>query len=204
MFKLHDIEDAINIRLKELENSLSKDLKNIEDAVDNGLKESKWKFYYDYARKGLDEDIARFQLIDDKAFKLLSFVSIIIALFSGASAWEFQNIEFKYTLYNTILIVSTLVTFTTLCASWGLLFRAVKITKVPRMPLHDGLTEFIKSNNLANIYLGLTKECIKGQNVNKKIIDVKGDYISRAYFEIAWSACMLVICVFLIVLNKSL
>jgi len=59
--------------------------------LEENLSPNKWKFYYEYARKSLDEDIQRFQQIDEKAAKFLTLVTAVFAIFSAISPWVFEN-----------------------------------------------------------------------------------------------------------------
>ena len=76
-------------------NNIKDKMKGINDVViilEKPLPSDKWEFYYHYARKILDEEIQRYQKIDDKAMKFLTSVSTVFAVFSGVISWFFTNI----------------------------------------------------------------------------------------------------------------
>jgi len=79
-------------------------------------------------------------------------------------------------------------TFIALISSWSLLFRAIKLAKVPRMPLNESIEDLIKNHDFPNIYYALTKSCKKALNENKIVIDEKGALINKAYKDISISA----------------
>lgn len=166
------------------------------------MPEDKWKLLYEYARKSLDEDIELFQLIDAKSEKFLTLVSAVFAILATVSGWAFQHLMPPGDLLTWALFLAIIFTFVCLGSSWCLLFRAIKLAKAPRMPLSDEVIELFWKYETPNIYYALTKACRGALRENRKLIDVKGALISKAYTDISLSAVLVAIDVALIVMIK--
>ena len=168
------------------------------------MADNKWTLLYDYSRKCLDEDIDRFQLIDLKAEKFLTLVTAVIGIMATVSAWAFQTLMPPVDILTWGLFVAIILTFVCLASSWSLLFRAIKVTKVPRMPLSDQVVTLFWNNDLPDIYYALTKSCRAALDENRKIISMKGDLIVLAYRDISLSAFLVAVDVAVIVALKYL
>lgn len=178
------------------------EFKQITASLNRNLPDDKWKFLYDYARKSLDEDIKRFQSIDNKAGKFLTLVSAVFAVFSAITPWIIRNKIPPTDTISWILLIAVGVTFIALVSSWSLLFRAIKLAKVPRMPLTDSVLDMFWGKDFPDIYLALTKSCRVALEENRKITDIKGNLIRKAYAVITFSAWLVAADVVLIVISK--
>ena len=175
------------------------DHERIAKALEDNLPTDKWRFFYDYARKSLDEDIARFQIVDRKAFTFLTLVSVVFGILSGVVPWVFDNQFPPKEFLQWILALSILLTFVSLISSWSLLFRTIKLQKAPRMPLNTQIDDMFWDNDLVNIYYMLTKSCRKALDINRELIGEKGRLINLAYRDIALSAWLVAITTTLII-----
>ncbi len=163
---------------------------------------NKWQLFYEYARKSLDEDIERFQIIDAKAEKFLTLVSVVVVAFSGIVPWVFDNNFPPSDLVGWTLTVVLGFAFLCLMSSWSLLFRSIKLAHVPRMPLDDQVDSLFREKELPHIYYMLTKTCRTALAVNRKVVDEKGKLMQLAYRDIALSAWAVAISVVLIAISK--
>lgn len=164
----------------------------------------KWVFFYEYARKALDEDIQRFQIIDQKAIRFLTLISVVIGAFSGVVPWAFDNNFPPSGWLSWALSIVLILAFLCLAAAWSMLYRSIKLANVPRMPLNDQVDNLFWDSSLPHIYYMLTKTCRKALDVNRSVIDKKGEFMRSAYALIAASAWLVVSSVVLIVILKLL
>jgi len=178
------------------------EIQKITHSFERNVPEDKWKFLYEYARKSLDEDLKRFQAIDDKAAKFLTLVTVVFGVFSSITPWIFENWIPPSDAISWFLIVLVGLTFIVLVLSWSLLFRAIKLIKAPRMPLTDSLIQFFWEKEFPDIYFALTKTCKAALGENRKVIKRKGELIKNAYICIAISAWLVAADVSLIILSK--
>ena len=174
----------------------------IAKALEVNLPPDKWKFFYDYARKSLDEDIARFQIIDEKAGKFLTLISVVLGVFSGIVPWVFEHNFPPSSLLSWALVVVLFLTFIALVSAWGFLFRTIKIARVPRMSLNDEIDDLFWDEEFPNIYYKLTKACRNALEINREVIDEKGKLIKLAYKDITVSAWLVALGLVLIISLK--
>lgn len=167
--------------------------KNIADILDMHLPSDKWEFYYHYARSLLDEDIERYQRIDEKATKFIGLVSTVFAVFTGVVSWIFKNRFPPNTILEWILITLIILTFLALISSWSLLFRTIKLYPVPRLPLSDEIDNLFYNKDFPQIYYDLTLACRNALEMSHKVAKEKENLILKAYKDIAISAWLITI-----------
>lgn len=154
------------------------------------LTEDKWAFLYSYSRKSLDEEIARFQKIDEKSVKLLSSVSIIISIFIALFKWVVEDSKIAFSPY--VYCVAILL-FAALSTAWFFFFKALKLQLTPRMPLNDPIFTLVKDNNMATIHVALYKSCQKAVNISRENIEGKAKKLQHGYTATSFAAIFLVI-----------
>lgn len=161
---------------KDREHQLKDHLSDIANKLDKP--EDKWSFLYNYARKSLDEEISRFQRIDDKSVKLLSSVSIIITIFLALFKWilEDSNVEFSLYIYVILILI-----FLSLSCSWHFFFKALKLRLAPRMPLNDEIFKLVQEKNMATIHVALYKSCQKAVKESFGVIEDKAEQLKKGY-----------------------
>lgn len=157
--------------------------------------EDKWSFLYHYARKSLDEEIARFQRIDDKSVKLLSSVSIIITIFLALFKWVINDNNVDFSIY--IYIISIAI-FASLCFSWYFFFQALKLKLAPRMPLNDEIFNLVKDKNMATIYVALYKSCQNAVKDSFIVIEDKAKQLKFGYTATSIAGFLLILFVLMI------
>ncbi|MBL0710687.1 MAG: hypothetical protein JJV99_06720 [Colwellia sp.] len=173
---------------KDKEHQLKEGLSDIADKLDKP--EDKWSFLYHYARKSLDEEISRFQRIDDKSVKLLSSVSIIITIFLALFKWILEDSNVEFSLY--IYIVSILI-FLSLSFSWHFFFKALKLRLAPRMPLNDEIFKLVQEKNMATIHVALYKSCQKAVKESFDVIEDKADKLKKGYAATSIAGFLLIL-----------
>ncbi|GAK83706.1 hypothetical protein JCM19238_1268 [Vibrio ponticus] len=152
--------------------------------------EDKWAFLYSYSRKSLDEEIDRFQRIDDKSVKLLSSVSVIITIFVALFKWVVEDSEVSFSPY--VYCIAILL-FSALGIAWFFFFKALKLQLTPRMPLDDSIFTLVKEKNMATIHVALYKSCQNAVNVSRDIVEGKAKKLQHGYKATSFAAIFLII-----------
>lgn len=152
--------------------------------------EDKWAFLYYYSRKSLDEEIDRFQRIDDKSVKLLSSVSVIITIFIALFKWviEDSKVEFSPCVYFVAISL-----FAALGIAWFFFFNALKLQLTPRMPLDDSIFTLVKEKNMATIHVALYKSCQDAAEISRDNVEVKARKLQHGYTATSFAAAFIII-----------
>ncbi|MEZ8256128.1 hypothetical protein AB4406_23105 [Vibrio splendidus] len=170
--------------------TLKAPLEKIAKIAEKNLPQDKLDFLYTYARKSLDDEIARFQVIDDKSIKLLSSVSIMITIFLALVKWIFEGSVQQYTLYVYVLV--TLV-FVSLSFAWFYFFSALKLRSTPRMPFDDAIFELIKNKRMDTVHVALCKCCKIAVDESKIDIEEKANKLDSGYKATSFAALFLLL-----------
>ena len=88
-------------------------------------------------------------------------------------------------------------------SSWSLLFRAIKLYYVPRLPLNEQTDKLFFDSDFPDIYYKLIISCRKATEEHLIIMKKKEILINKARDDIAMSAWLVVISLVLIILLKS-
>ncbi|MCG2836983.1 hypothetical protein L6J37_09090 [Photobacterium sp. WH77] len=152
--------------------------------------EDKWAFLYYYSRKSLDEEIDRFQRVDDKSIKLLSSVSVIITIFVALFKWVVEDSKVSFSPYVYCVAISL---FSALGIAWFFFFKALKLQLTPRMPLDDSIFMLVKEKNMATIHVALYKSCQNAVNKSRDIVEGKAKKLQYGYKATSFSAVFLII-----------
>ncbi len=172
------------------ESDLKAPLEKIANIAEDNLPQDKWEFLYSYARKSLDEEISRFQVIDDKSIKLLSSVSIMITIFLALVKWVFEDSLQEYTLYVYVLVA---LVFISLSFAWFYFFSALKLRLTPRMPLNESIFDLVKKQNIATIHVALYKSCQSAVDESMKNVEEKASKLDSGYKATSLAALFLVL-----------
>ncbi|EIU7622133.1 TPA: hypothetical protein ACN343_003663 [Vibrio parahaemolyticus] len=192
-------EDKRSSKQLGLEN-INASLKEIVSVTRKHLPEDKWAFLYTYSRKSLDEEIARFQIIDDKSVKLLSTVSVIITIFLAMFNWIIEVSKTDFSIY--VYITATALFFT-LGIAWFFFFGALKLTYTPRMPLNDSIFALVKDNNMPTIHVALYKTCQNAVVMTRSNIDIKAKKLKYGYVATSCSAAILILLITIVLCESQ-
>lgn len=176
--------------------------KQNENLEKNLLLIYKWEFLYQYAVKALDQDIERFHNLDDKISKFITIITIIISVFVATIPFVFKNHVPPKSIYEYLFMILLFFTFIALCSAWSFLFRALKLTDVPRMPFNDDIISLFKDDkkNTDRILLALSQSCLKAFEKHKEVNKTKVDHLNKAYDDIFWASSFIIADLFFIVL----
>ncbi|MCV6639327.1 hypothetical protein [Candidatus Albibeggiatoa sp. nov. NOAA] len=147
---------------------------------------------YQYAKDVYDEELKRYNRIDDKAFKLLSVLSIFIGLFGFILRWLAEEIIPPESLYAWIVLISSSGLLIASCVSWWLMFRVIEVSDLQKMPLDRGVFDFFK-NDLHDIHQGFAETFEEANQTNRKLNDKKAKTLSFGYKGIFTTAIFFVI-----------
>lgn len=173
---------------KDKEHQLKASLDSIATTLDKP--EDKWSFLYHYARKSLDEEISRFQRIDDKSVKLLSSISIVITVFLALFKWVVEDSNVNFSSY--VYVVASLI-FIALSGAWYYFFTALKLQLAPRMPINDEIFNLVKEKNMASIHVALYKSCKTAVEKSFDVIEKKAEQLKKGYLCTSVAASILVL-----------
>lgn len=179
----------MNKWFKSSPHELKQPLEKLVNLAGDHWPDDKWAFLYSYARKSLDEEIERFQRIDDKSVKLLSSVSVIITIFVALFKWVIEDSNADFSLYVYIVGIAL---FGALGVSWFFFFNALKLQLTPRMPLDDKIFSLVKDKNMATIHVALYKSCQNAVEVSRRNVEKKAKKLQHGYTATSFSALFLV------------
>ncbi|WP_335989551.1 hypothetical protein [Pseudoalteromonas sp. CH_XMU1449-3] len=174
---------------------------NLTEIVENTQSDdAKWEFLYTYSRQSLDEEIARYQILDAKATKLLSTSSLILTTYLFFFKWVVIDspTQFSLCVYTTAAF-----TFAALFTSLFFYFRSMKLMKSKRMPIDPNILETFKNNDLPTIYVSLYKACSECEVENIKLNEKKAKAIKNGYTFTAITGLLLLILILSIFFERN-
>lgn len=126
----------------------------------------KLKLLYEYQFKQFDHAKAQSARLDDKASKYLTFASLLVAIlsiFAKSYIVDVKTIEFWS--FKTCVIFLIFSSFIQISVVIRHLFACMKITKVAKLSSDLAMQNFIKTNEISDIYDGLSEDL--GESINK-------------------------------------
>lgn len=162
--------------------------------------DEKWKFYFDYAVKAADEEIALFHRIDSKAFGFLRMLTAVLGIAGAVAVWVFNHYRPVDGILDWALVVAVAFTLLATMSAWSFLFRAIKLRDIPRMPLTEEIDDLFWDEETQDVQLALTRAAKDVLRENRRLVADKAALIRKAYTEINLSAWLIAVDLGLILL----
>jgi len=162
----------------------------------------KYKFLFEYQKNQFDEEINRYRRLEEKALKYLNVITFALGAYLFLIRQIIEQVIPPTNLLEWLITISVFITFICFLSSWSLIFRAIKLSDIVKMPSNDDTILYLKNNTKETVYLGLSKkysEAIKKveENYSKKL-----DFVQKAYTDIGGTIWMLSISIALILIRE--
>ena len=164
----------------------------------------KYKSLYEYSRKSLDEELDRFKSLDDKASKLVGFLTLMVAGYTAILKFT-NDIYFPpQSFIEWVTCFFILISYILLITVFTNLIRTLRIVNTPRMPLNNEVSQMFKDKDLEHSYNSLSDTCCKAVSKSKTILENKSNIIQIAYKYIVLSLISISISVVLLTITAFL
>lgn len=152
----------------------------------------KYKELYNLSKEILNEELSRFNRIDDKAAKYLSVLTLVAGVSGFFGKWLIDKlIPPKNNLEWALVIIGALL-FIMVFISWFLIFNVLRLHTITKMPLTAETIDFFYANELVDIYYTLAKGNKDALEENRKRTNIKSRRLHHGYISIIISGVLLV------------
>lgn len=168
----------------------------MQDSVDI----EKYKFLFEYQKNQFEEEVIRFRRLEEKALKYLSAITFAIGAYLFLVRWIINTIIPPSTIIEWLITVSIIFTFMCFISSWSLIFRAMKLSDIVKMPSDHNVIDFFKNNERDEVYLWFSKQYGEMVKEMEKIYEKKLTFVRKAYQDIegtVWALCISVTLIFI-------
>ncbi|CAH8239170.1 DUF4231 domain-containing protein [Vibrio aestuarianus] len=155
------------------------------------MKNDKYEFLYSYSRSAFDEEILRFKNLEEKASRFISLYSILIAAFTAVITASVTVIMPLNEWYKWLILCLIVLTYVSFVSSWSFLFRALKFTDMPRLPLDDNFISEFRSRDLVTNHYALSLSCSNALELARETNAEKSKLLQKSHKEIALSVWLL-------------
>jgi hypothetical protein len=151
----------------------------------------KYKELYNLSKEVLNEELSRFDKIDDKAAKYLSILTLIAGVAGFFGKWLIDNFIPPKTIAEWALVILGAFLFIMLFLSWFLIFNVLRIHALVKMPLDAETIAFFDNNKLIDIYYALAKGNKDALAENRRTTDLKSRRLYHGYVSMIISGITL-------------
>lgn len=144
----------------------------------------KYKELYDLAIAVHNEEINRFNRLDQKASRYLSVFSILIAVLVGMSKWLIETFIPIATFFDAVILIMFFILGLIFIVGWYYSFAVLKNHNLAKIPINREIIDFYNNNTLINIYFTMSKSVKNANFVNSTINDSKSKSLGRSYYSI--------------------
>ena len=162
----------------------------------------KYKLLFEYQKSLYEEEINRYRRLEEKAMKYLSAITFAMGAYIFLVRWAIDKILPPSNLLEYLITVSIIFTFLCFISSWSLVFRAIKLSNIVKMPSNEAIIEYFKENTKETVYLGLSRKYSEAIVEIEKYYAIKLDFVKKSYNDIAGTVWALSISVMLIFIKQ--
>ncbi|WP_372373246.1 hypothetical protein ACDI10_16400 [Vreelandella venusta] len=156
-------------------------------------KNEKFEFLYNYGRAAFEDELKRFQNIEAKAGKYLSFLSVGIAAYTYLVKTYAYVFFPPFGLFQWLILTVVGLTFFTLIVSWSHLYRALRFTDMPRMTYGYEIIDFVDNNSFVSAHYHFSKMAAQALDCARKRNEEKSKLLLLAYTDIVISVWLIAI-----------
>ncbi|WP_282167612.1 hypothetical protein [Shewanella japonica] len=158
---------------------------------------------YDYAKITLEQELRRFDSLDNKANKFLGFISVFLGVLVSLVGWGFDKFFPPVTVMQCCIVFLLFLIVFSLSLAWHYLFKSLKVAEMPTLKLDNVVCETLckfEPDNISNIITSY-KELL---SVHKTAMVKKVEYVESAYNCISFGAIVTLITVFFMMVSQIL
>jgi len=141
----------------------------------------KYKELYDLSKEAFNEELSRSARIDEKAFKYLTALTLLLGAFAFFGERLLDLIVPPKNYYEWSLIILSGLLLVLLIITWFLIFEVFKGHTLRKIPID---INFFDQNELIDIYYTLTKGMKQALDFNRQEGDHKHRHLSRSFVMI--------------------
>lgn len=162
------------------------------------MKNEKYEFLYSYARSAFDDELQRFRNIEDKSAKYLSLLSVGVIVYTIILRFYSSSFFPAETAVQWLACIVVAITYLAMASSWSFLYRALRFTDMPRLPLDEEFINRYEPESLPTIHFALTRTCLEAIKYARQGNSDKSELLIKGYKDIAFSMWTLSLSVILI------
>ncbi|MBO3276457.1 hypothetical protein [Pseudomonas schmalbachii] len=147
----------------------------------------------EYLKERYNEEKTRFDHLENKSAKLLTFITAVIAALTAVAGMNSGAIFHPNHPALWLALITFLLGSFTICCAWGHALLSLKVGDIPTMPKSPATADWLKvvGEDHQNQYIF---KCYRATlSALSEAIDQKSVALQHAYTEIVISACMLAI-----------
>jgi len=151
----------------------------------------KYQELYTLSKETLNEELDRFNRIDEKASKYLTVLTFLIGIYGFFCNWIIRDLLPPNSFLDWMLLVVGGVLFIAVSISWALVFWALRQRTVVKIPLSDEMLKFFHDNRLVDIYYTLAKRNKEALQENRCVTNRKAKILQYGYIAITITICLI-------------
>lgn len=154
-------------------------------------KNDKYEFLYNYGRAAFEDELKRFQNIEAKAGRYLSFLSV------GIVAYTYMVKTYAAVFFppsnpaEWLVLVLVAFTYFSLICSWSHLYRAIRFIEMPRLTYNYKIIEFVENADLVSVHYHFSKMAAHALELGREGNRQKSKLLTLGYKDIVLSAFLL-------------
>lgn len=147
----------------------------------------KYEELFKYQKEQFEAARSRFNRLEEKAVKFLSSATFALSAYVLLVRWVSDKIFPPTDILGWVVVISIVVTFLSLCSTWSMVLRSIKLRTLVKLKADNEMVDFFKKNKLETVYLSLARRYVQAiQKVNDEYNE-KLEYVRKAYSEIVFS-----------------
>jgi len=162
----------------------------------------KYKLLFEYQKNLFDEEVNRYRRLEEKALRYLSVITFALGAYLFLIRQIIEKVIPPNNLLEWLILLSVIITFICFLSSWSLIFRAIKLSNIVKMPSGDEIISYFKENTKETVYLGLSKRYSEAIKKVEKNYSKKLDFVQKAYTDISGTIWTLSISIMLILIQE--
>lgn len=163
----------------------------------------KYKALYEYQKLQFEDEKGQFFRLEEKAIRYLSFLTLSIPIYLFIFNFLLNKLQDSINCFlYFVVFFSFLFSILCFCSAWSLIFRSIKLMKIPKLPSDKQLIDFFLDNDLATVYWDRAEKFSEAITIYMRLNEKKINLINLAYNEITFGSWAFVISIGLLVMTK--
>jgi hypothetical protein len=153
----------------------------------------KYQVLYNLSKDAFAEELARFNVIDEKAGKYISVVTLLLGVYGFYAQWIIERLIPPSGILQWILILLGGIILLGLVSTWFTIFSVLRRHRLQKIPLDSSVIEFFEKNELLDIYHALSRGMKDAIEKNRTINEDKMKRLVLGYRMISVTLIFLVL-----------
>ncbi|PRQ63260.1 hypothetical protein [Vibrio sp. V01_P9A10T6] len=156
---------------------------------------------YSYAMMALDQELKRFDSLDNKANKFLGLISVVLGVLVSVIGWGFDKFFPPVTAMQCWVVFLLFLIISNLSLAWHYLFKSIKVSDFPTLKLDRNVSSTLcdfEEENIKTIIISYQELLSE----HKSVMLVKEYYVEKAYKCISYGAMLTLMALFFIMVSQ--